>query len=88
MEQTNNKEFLFIQLVMQNQQIAMMSLGKLKNPVTNETDSNMEYAKIAIDTLDMLKDKTTGNLSAYEEQFLNETLKELKLLYVEEFGKK
>ncbi len=88
MDQVNNKELLFIQLVMQNQQIAMMSLGKIKNPVTNETDKNIEYAKIAIDTLDMLKEKTSGNLSEYEEQFLNETLKELKLLYVEEYGKK
>lgn len=88
MDQVNNKEFLFIQLVMQNQQIAMMSLGKIKNPVTNETDRNMEYARIAIDTLDMLKEKTLGNLSDYEEQFLNETLKELKLLYVEENDKK
>ena len=87
MDQVSNKEFLFIQLVMQNQQIAMMSLGKIKNPVTGKSDKNMEYARIAIDTLDMLKEKTRGNLSEYEEQFLNEILKELKLVYIEENGK-
>jgi len=87
MDQPNNKEFLFMQLVMQNQQIAMMSLGKLQNPVTNKIEKNTEFAKMAIDTLDMLKEKTRGNLTEYEEQYLDETLKDLKLLYVAENGK-
>ena len=87
MEQINNKEFLFMQLVMQNQQIAMMSLGKMKNPVTGRNDKNLEYAKMAIDTLDMLKEKTGGHLSEYEDQFLTEAIKELKLIYIAEDGK-
>jgi predicted metal-dependent hydrolase len=87
MNQANNKEFLFMQLVMQNQQIALMSMGKLKNPVTEKMEKNLEYAKIAIDTLDMLLEKTKGNLSDYEDKFLIETLKELKLNYVAEIGK-
>ena len=86
MTQLYNNEFLFMQLVMQNQQIAMMSLGRIKNPVTDKIEKNIEYAKAAIDTLDMLKEKTKGNLSAYEEQFLDETLRELKLIYVAENG--
>lgn len=86
MEPINNKELLFMQLVMQNQQIALMALGKMKNPVTDKIDKNFEYAKIAIDTLDMLKEKTKGNLSEYEEQFLTETIKELKLIYIAENG--
>ena len=84
MKSVNDKELLFLQLVMQNQQIAMMALGKMKNPVTDKIDKNIEYAKIAIDTLDMLKEKTKGNLSEYEEQFINETLRELKLIYIAE----
>ncbi len=87
MDQVNSKELLFMQLVMQNQQIALMSLGKIVNPVTNKTEKNLEYAKMAIDTLDMLKEKTSGNLSAYEDQFLTEAIKELKLIYVAETGK-
>lgn len=87
MEPGTNKEFLFIQLVIQNQQLALMSLGKLENPVTNKFEKNLDFAKMAIDTLDMLKEKTKGNLSEYEEQFINETLKELKLSYVTEIGK-
>ena len=87
MDQVNGNEFLFMQLVMQNQQIAMMSLGRMKNPVTNKTEKNLEYAKIAIETLDMLKEKTSGNLSEYEDQFLSEAIKEIKLIYVEETDK-
>jgi hypothetical protein len=76
-----------MQLVIQNQQIAMMAMGKIKNPVTDKIERNLEHAKIYIDSLDMLMAKTKGNLSEYEEKFLTETLKELKLNYVDEVDK-
>ena len=82
-----NHNILFMQLIIQNQQIAMMAMGKIKNPVTNKVDRNLEHAKIYIDTLDMLMAKTKGNLSEYEEKFLIETLKDLKLNYVDEVDK-
>ncbi len=82
-----NEQVLFMQLIMQNQQIAMMAMGKLKNPVTNKIDRNLDYAKVSIDTLDMIAVKTKGNLSDYEEKYLTEVLKELKLNYVEEVNK-
>lgn len=82
-----NHNILFMQLIIQNQQIAMMSMGKIKNPVTERTERNLEHAKIYIDTLDMLLAKTKGNLSEYEEKFLIETLKDLKLNYVDEVDK-
>ena len=82
-----NHNILFMQLVMQNQQIAMMAMGKIKNPVTDKIERNLEHAKIYIDTLDMLQVRTKGNLSEYEEKFLTETLKELKLNYVDEVDK-
>jgi len=82
-----NHNILFMQLIIQNQQIAMMSMGKIKNPVTERIERNLEHAKIYIDTLDMLLAKTKGNLSEYEEKFLDETLKELKLNYIDEMDK-
>ncbi len=80
----NTNEALFLQLVMQNQQMAMMSMGKVKNPLSNKVEKNLEYAKLSIDTLDMLAEKTKGNLSEYEQKFLTEVLKDLKLNYVNE----
>lgn len=82
-----NHNILFMQLIIQNQQIAMMAMGKIKNPVTEKIERNLEHAKIYIDTLDMLLAKTKGNLSEYEEKFLTETLKDLKLNYVDEMDK-
>ena len=82
-----NQNILFMQLIIQNQQIALMSMGKIKNPVTHRVERNLEHAKIYIDTLDMLLAKTKGNLSEYEEKFLIESLKDLKLNYVDEVDK-
>ena len=87
MEHNTTNELLFMQLVMQNQQIAMMSMGKLKHPVSDKIERNLELAKISIDTLDMLKVKTKGNLSSYEERYLDEVIRELKLNYVDEVNK-
>lgn len=87
MEDRWTNEMLFIQLVMQNQQMAMMSLGKLENPIAGKIEKNIEFAKLSIDTLDMIKEKTKGNLSEYEDKFLNETLRELKLAYLSETEK-
>ena len=79
-----NTAQLFMHLVLQNQQMAMISLGQVKNPVSDRLDKNLEYAKLSIDTLNMLKQKTKGNLSEYEEKLLAETVNQLKIIYVEE----
>lgn len=88
MEEKWTTEMLFIQLVMQNHQMAMMSLGKLENPVAGKIEKNIEFAKLSIDTLDMIKQKTKGNLSEYEEKFLDETLREVRLAFVTETQEK
>ena len=87
MAENTNYEVLFMQLIMQQQQWAMMSMGKLKNPMSDKIERNLEMSKYAIDTLDMLAAKTKGNLGEYEDKFLSEVLRELKLNYVEEVGK-
>ena len=83
MDEKNTPQ-LFMHLVLQNQQMAMISLGKVNNPVSGTLDKNLEYAKLSIDTLDMLIQKTKGNLSEYEEKLLAETVNQLKIIYVEE----
>jgi hypothetical protein len=86
MDEKNTAQ-LFMHLVLQNQQMAMISLGKGKNPVSDRLDKNLEYAKLSIDTLNMLLQKTKGNLSDYEEKLLTETVNQLKIIYVEESAK-
>lgn len=62
---------------------AMIFLGEIPNPVTNEKDKNLDQAKFLIDTLSMLKDKTKGNLDQQEENLLNATVYELQMKFIE-----
>jgi len=63
---------------------AMIALGKLENPLTKKAEKNIEQARYLIDTLGILKEKTKGNLTAEEEKLLDESLYNLRLLYVNE----
>ena len=78
------QQLLFMMLVQQHQQIAMMGMGKIKNPSTDETERDLKSAKFAIDTLLMLKEFTEGNLPEDLENYLEQTLSTLRLNYAEE----
>ena len=86
MEEEKNS-MLFNSLVYSFSMQTMIQLGKLKNPVTNETDRDLEAAKVTIDMLDMLKEKTKNNLGEEETKFLDQTISELKLNFVDEKNK-
>lgn len=62
---------------------AMISLGKLENPVSGKKERNLEQARFLIDTLDILKDKTKGNLSTEETRLLDDSLYHLRMNYIE-----
>lgn len=83
MNQKISNEELFLQLVLQNQQMAMISMGKTPNPLTQNFEPNLEFAKITIDMLDMIVEKTKGNLSDYESKLITEVIRNLKLNYTE-----
>ncbi len=78
-------EMLFITLVEQWQTQAWIALGKVPNPMNNKVERNLEVAKMAIDMLDMLKEKTTGNLTDNETRMLTKVIADLKLNYVDEY---
>ena len=83
---TGNDE-LFIQLMLIFHQNAMMGMGKLKNPVTDKIERNLEQAKQSIDMLEMIKEKTTNNLSPELLRTLEHALTELRLNFVDESNK-
>ncbi len=64
--------------------IALQHLGVVKNPLTDKVEKNLTLAKYTIDTIDLLKEKTKGNLTDGEESLLNSALSDLKLTYVKE----
>jgi hypothetical protein len=76
----------FIELVMMQAQQAALFLGRIPNPETGKGEVNLEYARMFIDQLEMLQDKTRGNLSAEESQVLGGVLSDLRLAFVQASG--
>ncbi len=62
---------------------AFVHLGDAPNPETGQAlPPNLQLAQQTIDLLDMLREKTRGNLTAEEEKFLENVLMDLRLRYV------
>ena len=62
---------------------AYMSLGMLRNPYDPKPKLDAAAARQMIEMLTMLKEKTNGNLSIDEDDFLSTHLGELKLAFVQ-----
>ncbi len=84
----NHDQMLFTNLVIMFQSAAMQHMGKIKNPMTDKIERDIEQAKISIDILDMIQRKTEGNLEEYESKLLKSVLQDLRLNYVQERDKK
>jgi hypothetical protein len=61
---------------------AMVALGQVPMPDQEEGVVNLSFAKHCIDTLEILADKTKGNLTTGEDSLLSRFLYELRMLYV------
>lgn len=57
---------------------AMIALGLLENPVTRTRHVNASGAKMLIDDLEMLRDKTFGNLDDEESAYLDKIVSDLR----------
>ena len=77
---------LFMQLLYMFHTSAMQGLGKIADP-TGKTNRNLDYVSQTIDLMDMLKDKTVGNISEDMAKILDGMLSELRLNYVDEKNK-
>jgi len=80
-------EAFFLQLVLTFQTAAWQQMGKLKNPLTDKIEKDLNQAQFSIDMLEMIRTKTQGNLSENENFFLNKAISELQLNYVAEVEK-
>lgn len=73
----------FIEFVlMQAQQVALL-LGQIPGPEGKPIEPNLPVARIFIDQLEMIREKTRGNLSTEEADVLNKVLADLQLAFVE-----
>ncbi len=62
---------------------ALIKLGQIKDPIVNKEDENLVLAKRLIDLLDLLNERTKGNLKSEEEKFLSSCLHQLRMAYLE-----
>lgn len=63
---------------------ALYHMGLVKDPRTGEAgEKNLPVARQTIDTIEMLQDKTRGNLSEEEANLMKNLLTELRMRFVE-----
>src|SRR6266436_8975828 len=73
----------FIEFVMMQAQNAALFLGQIPNPQTGKPETNLEVARMFIDQLAMIQEKTRGNLSSEETTVLRNALSNLQMAFVE-----
>lgn len=62
----------------------LVSIGEIENPVTKKKEKNLPSARHNIEILEMLSDKTRGNLDEHETKLLQSLLYELRMKFVEQ----
>jgi hypothetical protein len=61
---------------------AMAALGQLPHPATGKLQFDPVHARFAIDTLDVIAEKTKGNLTPAEERALGDVIHQLRMAFV------
>jgi hypothetical protein len=84
-EETDGGELGFFDLVGLVAQPVAIYLGDAKLP-DGESAENLDMARLHIDLLEVLKNKTAGNLTAQEHTLLEDLLYQLRLRYVQKRG--
>jgi len=73
----------FVEFVMMHAQNAALFLGQIPNPQTGQGEVNLQLAKMFIDQLAMVQEKTRGNLTNEETTVLRNALSNLQMAFVE-----
>ena len=81
--QTGEMTQRFIEFVMMHAQNAALFLGQIPNPKTGEAEINLDLARMFIDQLEMIQEKTRGNLTNEETMVLRNALSNLQMAFVE-----
>lgn len=82
-----SEDQLFTQLLYIFYSSAMVTMGKLKNPATDQIERNMDQAKQSIDILELIRSKTKNNLNDQQARMLDGLLTDLRLNFVDESNK-
>ena len=80
-------EVTFTAFVMSLNTSALFYLGEISDPATGEKQQDLVLVKHTIDTLQLLEEKTKGNLTDEELALLTNALIDLKMRYVSKASK-
>ena len=61
---------------------AMMSMGQIPKFGTDQLEVNLDQARYAIDMIELLKEKTKGNLSSEEDNGITTLLHQLRMAFI------
>jgi len=75
-------EVNFSSLILSLSSTAFLHFGEIPDPGTGEKRKDLVLAKHAIDTIAVLKEKTEGNLTEEEKQFIENILTDLRWHFV------
>lgn len=73
----------FIEFIMMQSQQAQLFLGRLPSPQTGKAEINLAVARMLINQLEMIREKTRGNLNHEEAEILSSILADLQVAYVQ-----
>jgi hypothetical protein len=65
---------------------SLAALGQLPHPASGQTQVDRRQAQYLIDLIDVLREKTKGNLDAREEQLIETLLHQLRMAFIETTG--
>jgi hypothetical protein len=86
-KETDLPEINFTTFVLSLASSALIYMGEMQNPQTGEKEENLALAKQNIDILNILDQKTKGNLTSDEQKLLEQLLFDLRIKYVTKRGK-
>lgn len=78
----NSNTIDFSTFIMSLASSAYCCLGIVENPITKSLEKNLNSAKQQIDLIELLKEKTTGNLTPEEIKLLDSVIFQLKSAYI------
>lgn len=61
---------------------ALVALGQMPHPMTGKAELQHDHAQYLIDTLDVLRQKTRGNLTPEEQELIESVLHQLRMVFI------
>jgi hypothetical protein len=82
-EEIHSATFAFSTFLLSLSTSVLVCLGELPDPVNNEKNTNLPLAKQTIGIIEMLKEKTKGNLNEEEDRLIESILYDLRMKYID-----